>query len=95
MNTQTIASIDRHEEDGWQARARCRGRDATLFFAPAAGGELKEEKLAREAMAKSICRECPVRAQCLEFALETREPYGIWGGLNELERRRMMAKRAG
>lgn len=94
MTTQTVASIERHQDGGWQARARCRGRDATLFFAPAAG-ELKEDKLEREAMAKSICRECPVRAQCLEFALQTREPYGIWGGLNELERRRMMAKRAG
>ena len=94
MRPQTnLSPIDR-SEDGWQVRAACRGRDATLFFSPAAG-ELKEDKMAREATAKSICRECPVRIECLEFALESREPYGIWGGTNELERRRMMAKRAG
>lgn len=93
MRTDTVRALD-DEEHGWQADAACRGRDATLFFAPATG-ELKEEKLTREARAKVICRECPVRAKCLEFALDTREPYGIWGGLNELERRRLMAKRAG
>lgn len=92
MRTDMVVALE--HEDGWQAEAACRGRDATLFFSPATG-ELKEEKLAREARAKVICRECPVRNQCLEFALDTREPYGIWGGLNELERRRLMAKRAG
>ncbi|MGH2828849.1 MAG: WhiB family transcriptional regulator [Actinomycetota bacterium] len=81
-------------EDGWQTLARCRGADATLFFSPAAV-ESKDEKDAREAKAKAICRECPVRADCLDFALYTREPYGIWGGMNETERRRLMARRAG
>lgn len=81
-------------EDDWQTKARCRGQDATLFFAPAAG-ETRDEKEARETAAKAICRGCPVRVECLDFALYTREPYGIWGGHNELERRRLMAKRAG
>lgn len=93
MRTDTVRNLY-ETEDGWQAQAACRGRDATLFFPPATG-ELKEDKLAREARAKAICRECPVRNECLDFALDTREPYGIWGGLNELERRRLMAKRAG
>ena len=40
--------------------------------------------------AKSICATCPVRTPCLDFALEIREPHGIWGGLNESERRALL-----
>ena len=40
--------------------------------------------------AKSICKVCPVNVECLEYALTIREPYGIWGGLTETERRGML-----
>ncbi len=45
----------------------------------------------REAVArvKSICAECPVRTACLEIALRTDEPHGIWGGMTPAERQRM------
>lgn len=79
---------------GWQLRAGCRGSDANLFFGPT-HLESKEERLAREAQAKALCSECPVRRECLDFALATRESYGIWGGLNETERRDLLARRAG
>ena len=82
------------EDIDWQKRAACRGSDANLFFAPTQQ-ETKEERTAREAHAKSVCARCPVREQCLSFALTTRESHGIWGGLNETERRRMLEKRAG
>ena len=81
-------------EEDWQTKARCRGQDAALFFSPTVL-ENKDAKHQREARAKSLCAGCPVQADCLDFALYTREPYGIWGGLNELERRRLLAKRAG
>jgi WhiB family redox-sensing transcriptional regulator len=77
----------------WQARARCRGSDANLFFSPT-HLEAREERLAREALAKAICAACDVRRQCLDFALATREPHGIWGGLNEIERRHLLARQA-
>lgn len=80
-------------EVDWQSEAGCRGSDANLFFSPT-HMESKEERHAREARAKSICSDCSVRRQCLEFALATREPHGIWGGLNELERRHAMARQA-
>ena len=70
----------------WQSDASCRGSDANLFFSPT-HVESKEERTARETRAKAICSECPVRVACLDFALMTRESHGIWGGLNELERR--------
>jgi WhiB family redox-sensing transcriptional regulator len=51
--------------------------------------------LAREARAKSICAECRVRLDCLDYAIRIREPHGIWGGLNEVERKLVLEVRAG
>jgi len=80
--------------EGWQARAACKGPHTTAFFPPA-HAERKEEKLAREQRAKAICGTCPVRRDCLEYALRIREPHGIWGGLNETERKQLVERRAG
>ena len=80
--------------DTWQIKASCRGPHAEMFFPPA-HAERKEEKLQREDMAKSICRSCSVRAECLDYAIRIQEPHGIWGGLNEMERKQMTDRRAG
>jgi WhiB family redox-sensing transcriptional regulator len=77
---------------GWQRRASCRGEDSVFFFAPAYF-EKRGEKLAREAVAKRICATCPVIGPCLDYALATREPHGVWGGLNETERRAILKRR--
>lgn len=69
---------------GWQADAACRDADAELFFS-------LDESRQQEALA--LCAECPVRRQCLEHALAHGEQYGIWGGLREGERRRLMRDR--
>lgn len=79
-------------EQEWQLKAACRGPQATVFFPPG-HFERKDEKLEREGRAKDICRTCTVKAECLEFALEIREPHGIWGGLSENERKHMLAAR--
>lgn len=79
-------------EYGWQWQAACRGEDPSLFFAPNRP-EGPEEREVRERQAKAICARCPVRLECLEHALRTREPYGIWGGLNEFERRLLLRAR--
>jgi len=84
--------MQRDRTHGWQLEAACRGADATLFFAPNYF-EKREEKDAREAQAKVLCARCPVREPCLEYALRTRDPHGVWGGLNELERRRLVRTR--
>ena len=78
---------------GWQQRAACRGEDSVYFFAPSYF-ERRAEKNAREAVAKAICVGCPVRVECLEYALAIRENHGIWGGLNEMERRAVLRQRA-
>jgi WhiB family redox-sensing transcriptional regulator len=62
-----------------------------LFFPPTLP-ELRPDRDAREARAKAICASCQVRPECLEFALSIREPHGIWGGLNEVERRELLER---
>jgi WhiB family transcriptional regulator, redox-sensing transcriptional regulator len=68
----------------WQDRAACVGTDTQLFFGP--DGERGQEREIREAKAKAICALCPVRAQCLDYALTNSIKQGIWGGLNCEER---------
>lgn len=77
----------------WQNQAACRGPQATVFFPPS-HVERKDEKLARESRAKAICAECHVRLDCLDYAIRIREPHGIWGGLNENERKQLLERRA-
>jgi len=72
-------------ERPWAAFASCRGSDPDLFF-PGGDGNPSE--------AIRICSGCPVREACLEWALETRVRYGIWGGRTERERRRMLRRSA-
>ena len=79
----------------WQERAACRGPDATLLFFPPAWPERRDERLRREAAAKAICADCPVRAPCLEYALSIQEQHGVWGGTTEAERRLLLDARAG
>jgi WhiB family redox-sensing transcriptional regulator len=81
------------QEPRWQLAAACRGEDAAAFFAPNYF-EKRSEKDAREAIAKVICARCPVREPCLEYALGIREPHGVWGGRNEMERRALLRERA-
>jgi WhiB family redox-sensing transcriptional regulator len=78
-------------EETWQARASCRGPQAGVFFPPSRV-ERKEERLIRERAAKAICRVCSVKHDCLEYALRIREPHGIWGGLNEAERKQLLER---
>jgi WhiB family transcriptional regulator, redox-sensing transcriptional regulator len=78
---------------GWQHRAACRGEVAAWFF-PEAPEESREDRREREGRAKAICAACPVKDECLEYSLRTREPHGVWGGLNEYERRARIRERA-
>ena len=74
----------------WQQNGACRTGDGTDFYPPM-HTERKHERLARERRAKSVCAGCPVRHECLEHAIAVDERYGIWGGLNQDERRLLRA----
>lgn len=76
-----------NEPATWWAQARCRsggGDLGQLFFS---------EELQDIAQAKTICSECPVIAECLEGALDRREPWGVWGGQLFLNGRILATKR--
>ncbi len=78
-------------DNSWQMKAACRGPQAAVFFPPPQF-ERKDEKLEREARAKDICTTCSVKEPCLDYAVSIREPHGIWGGLNESERKALLQR---
>ncbi|MFI0827199.1 WhiB family transcriptional regulator [Streptomyces roseolus] len=74
----------------WQDDAICRDvPDADLFFPK---GSVAVPMTSEAEAAKQICRMCPVRLHCLQHALTQREDWGVWGGLDEGERREMLRK---
>lgn len=73
----------------WQQHGLCRSVDALVFFPPS-HFEHKPERELREAQAKAICAVCPVRTECLDWALSVREPHGVWGGFSESERKQIL-----
>lgn len=76
----------------WWAQAACRDRNAELFFH--SDHERGPSRAMRTAKAKAVCAVCPVRQLCLEYALAQPEPYGIWGGMDEQERDRLLREQA-
>lgn len=78
LDADFYASIDGHL--AWQEHALCAQTDPEAFF-PEKGGSTRE--------AKAVCQSCEVREECLQYALDHDERFGIWGGLSERERRRM------
>ena len=87
----------------WQRLAACRGMDLDAFFHPT--GERGQERRRREDRAKRVCAACPVMDACRRWAHSVEEPFGVWGGESEDERRaviraerrerRLRARRAG
>lgn len=69
----------------WMADANCRGLDPRRFFPE------RNEDLS---FARQVCRACDVQAECLAYALNNGERNGIWGGMNERDRRRIRRRRA-
>ncbi|GAA4977571.1 WhiB-like transcription regulator [Pseudonocardia sp. Ae406_Ps2] len=67
----------------WRHDAICRDEDPELFFPVGTSGPA----LMQIAEAKSVCRRCPVTESCLQWALESGQDAGVWGGMSEDERR--------
>lgn len=86
------------DQTAWQTRGSCRGADPELFFLDRGAGDATA--------ARAICEGCPVRRECLEYALGRWEltsegsfvwrveKYGIWGGRTEKERRKIRRDRS-
>lgn len=74
----------------WRSKGKCRDQDPDLFFPISAKGP----GAAQYAQAKKVCRGCPVSRQCLEYALDNGLDHGVYGGMDEDERRALSKKRA-
>jgi WhiB family transcriptional regulator, redox-sensing transcriptional regulator len=75
---------------GWRDFAACRDLEPDLFFPPGTTGPAADQV----AEAKQVCASCPVRQACLDWALRNREGHGVWGGMDEDERRAAAAPAA-
>lgn len=75
----TLANADY----SWRRDAICRDTDPDLFFPVGTTGNA----LVQIDRAKEVCDQCPVKVDCLDYALETNQDSGIWGGTSEEERR--------
>jgi WhiB family redox-sensing transcriptional regulator len=73
----------------WSDHAACHDVDPELFFP--VGENIAARTQAEQA--KKHCQPCPVREACLQWALETRQDSGVWGGMSEAERRAIHGRR--
>ena len=71
-------------QPSWHDDALCAQIDPELWF-PEKGGSTRQ--------AKELCKGCPVQFQCLQYALDHGERYGIWGGVSERDRRKLIDQR--
>lgn len=74
----------------WIHEGACREESPELFFPVGTSGPAQ----AQIAEAKAVCLRCPVRSECLGWALESGQEFGVWGGLDENERRALKKGRA-
>ena len=93
MNDHAIAQTETEREafnmgitpEPWTADALCAQTDPEAFF-PENGGSVRD--------AKRTCAACPVIEECLEYALRTRQQFGVWGNTSERDRRKILKERA-
>ncbi len=79
-----FALSPRPRDPSWRARAACSDADPDLFFPPDGGPA---------GPGCRICARCPVRQECLDYAISNGIVHGTWGGLSERERRALRSRR--
>jgi len=73
----------------WSSDAACKGGDTDLFYPKKnAAGKMQDTS-----KAQAICATCPVESECLEYALDNNEQYGIWGGTTRIQRQHLRRER--
>lgn len=73
------------DAEDWREKASCRSVDPDLFFPVGTTGIA----LVQIEHAKSVCQQCDVKQACLDFAIQTNQESGVWGGTSEEERRKL------
>lgn len=82
VRTAYAPSADLPVATNWRVRSACKEEDPELFF-PIGTAVLQIDE------AKAVCRRCPVMERCLQWAMDSGQEHGVWGGTSEDDRRRM------
>jgi WhiB family redox-sensing transcriptional regulator len=90
MPQQPLAQVPKDATWQWQDHGACREVEDSLFFHPP--NERGLARIRRDRAAKAVCARCQVRIECADYAIRSREPYGVWGGLTEEDRERIYAR---
>ncbi|GGY77152.1 WhiB family transcriptional regulator [Streptomyces anulatus] len=90
VNAVYAPAADLPVNTNWRIRAMCRDEDPDLFFPIGTTGPA----LAQAEEAKAVCRTCPVMEACLDWALESGQDHGVWGGADEDDRRTLKRRAA-
>ncbi|MEG9551406.1 WhiB family transcriptional regulator [Streptomyces baarnensis] len=90
VNPVYAPSSDLPVNTSWRTLAVCVDEDPDLFFPIGTTGLA----VVQAEEAKTVCRRCPVMERCLDWALESGQDHGVWGGLSEDERRALKRRRA-
>lgn len=77
-----------HSVPDWRHQAACRDQDRDLFFPDGKTGPY----LKQIQQAKAVCHTCPVIVECLSWAIDNREMYGVYGGMDETERQKLLRR---
>lgn len=80
-----MTDVSGFDQMPWRQEAACLSHASDLFFPAGETGQAVHVI----AMAKEICRDCPVGSECLFYAVSTGQRFGIWGGTDENDRRRL------
>ncbi len=73
---------------GWWSRAACASADPELFFPISYSGPALRQVM----RAKAVCARCEIQRECLRYALDAGSIQGVWGGMTEEERRRLVRR---
>jgi len=79
---------DGTESVDWRMLAACLDQDPELFFPIGTTASAAMQAT----VAKQVCAQCQVRETCLDWAMDTRQDHGVWGGLDEFERRSLLRR---
>ena len=83
LTTQAPGLSSREGAPDWRHRAACHDLDPELFFPVG----VRTDAIRQTKLAQAVCRGCLVRVECLAWAMDSGQEYGVWGSLSENERR--------
>lgn len=87
-----LPSLPEHLPRNWVEQSKCakQGKPTSFFYPPGKFGKMFDKFMAE---IREYCESCPVKKECLDFAMASKREQGVWGGFSESERRAMLNKK--